>query len=134
MRLWYQNAMFYSSVHQLYWYLINTWKVIPFNVPIAISTSTKLGSNINDLAMGISVCLMSLIPCMFSSWLKSFFSPIQNTVRICKYITILIFYLVNSRLVVFLKLIYTSIQMCKIFVLFVSCSLILSFGYSPFFP
>jgi hypothetical protein len=59
------------------------------------------------------------------------FPPIQDILEICYQITILILYNINSRLLPFLKFIYTSVQVSNIFVFIISFKVI-SFAFRIF--
>jgi len=59
--------------------------------------------------------------------------PSQNTVGVCKHITLLILYYVSSRLVTLLKVIDARIPVSDIFILLLVSSLsILAFRFSLF--
>jgi len=64
---------------------------------------------------------------------KEILPPIQNTLGICKQITILILDNINSRLVTFPKFIYASVQISNILCFIISFKLInFAFQIFPF--
>jgi hypothetical protein len=62
---------------------------------------------------------------------KIILPPIQNTVGICKQITILHFYHISSRLVTLLEFIYTPVQISNILILTV-CFKLINFVFQIF--
>jgi hypothetical protein len=59
-------------LNQFCWDLINTWWSVAFIFSIANSNSAVLGSDLSGSAGCISVCLISLTPCISNSWGKWF--------------------------------------------------------------
>jgi len=70
------------------------------------------------------LCLPNIINPIYTEQLKEIIPPpSQNTVGVCNQISLLIFYYISSRLVTFLKIIVTSLQVSDVFDLTVSFKL-----------
>ena len=110
--------------------LIIPGDVCLFNFSIAISNLKLLGSGTSGPAVCISVCLTLLTTCTFNSWGKLFLH-LAKTLGVCKQITLIILYYINSRLVTLLKYTDATVHASDIFDLTVSLKFI-NFSFQIF--